>query len=61
MKCVKERMIKIIESQPPDSTWEEIMRALTFEKMVERGIEDSEAGRLISHKEMRRKIESWLK
>lgn len=61
MPSAKEKMIKIIEDQPADSSWEEILRELAFGRMIERGIADSEAGRRISHEEMRRRIESWGK
>ncbi len=52
-------MIRLIEDQPDDSSREEILRELAFAAMVERGIADSDAGRMISNDEMRRRIESW--
>jgi len=61
MSPVKEEMIRVIEEQPEDSTFEEILRELAFARMVDRGLADSEAGRLISHEEMGRKIQSWQK
>ena len=36
MSSVKARMAEIIQEQPEDATYEEIMRVLTFERMVER-------------------------
>lgn len=54
-------MKEVIESQPDDATYEEIMRELSFERMVERGLEDSQKGRVISNEEMEHRIRSWQK
>ena len=59
MNEVKEKMIKIIEAQPDDSTYDEIFRELAFKRMVDRGLEDSEHNRTISNEEMKKKIKSW--
>jgi len=61
MSTVKEELIRLIQDQPDDSSQEEILRELAFAAMVERGIADSDAGRVISNEEMARRIESWRK
>lgn len=61
MNPVKDEMIRVIEDQPEDATFEEILHELAFMRMVDRGLADSEAGRLISHEEMGRRIQSWRK
>jgi predicted transcriptional regulator len=55
----KAQLIRVIEDQPDDSSYEEILRELAFAAMVERGIADSDAGRTIPNDEMGRRIESW--
>jgi predicted transcriptional regulator len=55
----KERMITILQDQPEDSSYDELLRELAFRRMVERGLEDNAAGRVVSNEEMRRQIESW--
>ena len=57
----KKRMLEIIQEQPDDSSYEEILRELAFARMVERGLADSESGRTISNDEMRERIASWEK
>ncbi len=52
MSTVKEKMSDVIQSQPDDASYEEIMRELAFERMVERGLEDSRKGRVISNEEI---------
>ena len=57
MSSVKDRMAEIIQEQLEDVTYEEIMRELASERMVERGLADSRTGRVISNEEMARQIE----
>ena len=59
MAMAKERMKALIDSQPDDATYDEILRELAFERMIRRGLEDSRAGRVISNKDMERRIRSW--
>ena len=61
MPMIKERMAEIIQEQPADASYEEIMRELAFERMVDRGLEDSRKARIIGNKEMERRIRSWQK
>jgi predicted transcriptional regulator len=61
MSTVKEKMTEVIQSQPDDASYEEIMRELAFERMITRGLEDSRQGRVISNEEMGSRIRSWQK
>jgi predicted transcriptional regulator len=61
MPNVKEIMTKIIQEQPDDASYEEIMRELAFERMIERGLEDSRKGKVITNEEMEQRIRSWQK
>lgn len=57
----KEQMLEIIQDQPDDSSYEELMRELAFEQIIERGFDDADHGRTISNEEMDRRISSWAK
>lgn len=61
MTTVKERMTEVIQSQPDDATYEEILRELAFERMIDRGLEDSRGGLVISNQEMEHRIRTWQK
>lgn len=61
MSKAKEELTKLIEEQPDDSSREEIVRELAFHVMVERGLADSDADRVVSNDEMARRIRSWQK
>lgn len=50
---------EVIEAQPDDASYEEIMRELAFERMVDRGLADVRAGRSVSHDEAVQRIRSW--
>jgi predicted transcriptional regulator len=54
-------MKEIIEQQPDDATYEEILRELAFARMVERGLADAREGRTLSNKEIGRRIRQWQK
>ena len=58
MSAIKERMTEVIQEQPEDSSYEEILKELAFSQMVERGLKDSENGNVISNDDMRSKITS---
>jgi hypothetical protein len=57
----KEQMIQLIQDQPDDSSFDQILRELAFARMVERGLADSDAGGTVDHDEMKQIIESWRK
>lgn len=59
MQTVKEKMAEVINSQPDDASYEEIMRELAFELMVDRGLEDSRNDRLVDNEEMRNRMSTW--
>ena len=61
MQTVKEKMTEVIKSQPDDSSYEEIMRELAFKRMVDRGMEDSRKGRIVTNEEMQNRIRTWQK
>jgi predicted transcriptional regulator len=59
MASAKDQMREIIEKQPDDSSYDEILRELAFARMVQRGLEDPRAGRAITDEEMRHRIRTW--
>jgi hypothetical protein len=45
----KERIVEIVQQQPDDSSYEEILRELAFARMIDRGLADSREGRTVSN------------
>ena len=61
MVSAKEQIAKIVQEQPDDSSFDEILRELAFARMIERGLAESEAGHTISNEDMARRIKTWAK
>ena len=61
MSSVKEEMTRIIQEQPDDSSFDEILRELAQACMINRGIQDSDADRTTRDDEMRRQMDQWRK
>ena len=61
MSSVKEEMTRIIQQQPDDSSFDEILRELALVRMIDHGLTDSDAGRTIADDEMRRQMNQWRK
>jgi predicted transcriptional regulator len=59
MATAKDELRKILDTQPEDSSTEELVRELAFHVMVQRGLADADAGRVISNEEMKHRIQSW--
>jgi predicted transcriptional regulator len=59
METVKQKMTAVIQSQPDDASYEEIMRELAFERMVDRGLQDSRKGQTITNQEMGQRVRTW--
>ena len=58
---IKEEIIKMIQRLPKDCTLDDIQYHLYVRQMVEHGIADIEAGRVIPHEEAVQRMKKWLK
>lgn len=54
----QDRVLKIVQELPADSSFEDILHELALRRMVDRGLNDSRAGRTVSNEEALRRIES---
>lgn len=57
----KEKISKLVEKQPDDSSYDDIMKELIFAHMIDRGLDDSNNNRITSHENMKNEIMSWSK
>jgi predicted transcriptional regulator len=55
----KDKIRELVESQPDDASYDEILRELAFQRMVERGLSDARRGRVISNDQMGEQIRRW--
>lgn len=49
----------IINSLPMDTSYDEIIKELAFDRMIKKGLEDSKNSKTISNKEMELRIKQW--
>ena len=61
MSTPKEQMVEMINEQPDDSSFDEILRELAFKRMVDKGLDDVRSGRTVSNENVSRRIRSWQK
>jgi len=61
MNIIQNAMVKVIQEQPEDSGFDEILKELAFNKMINRGLLNSDRGETISHEKMGKRIASWQK
>ncbi len=59
MTAPKDEAKKIIDSLPEDTTYEEILRELAFDKMIQRGLDDVKNGKIVSNQKMKETIAQW--
>lgn len=56
----KEIMIEAIRKLPDDSSIEEIVEEVVVLAAIQRGVEEADAGRTISHDEVKKRIQKWI-
>ena len=61
MSSAKDEIKLVLESQPDDSSHDELLRELAFKRMVDKGLADAKQGNIVSNEEMHRRILSWRK
>lgn len=59
MTTVKERVKMVIDEMPDDVSIDEILQELVFQLMIDRGIADSDANRVIADTQLESEIEEW--
>ena len=57
--AAKTRIQSIVHDQPDDSSYDEILRELAFDRMIQRGLADLAAGRTFGDLEIRRRLRMW--
>ena len=61
MKTAKEKVKKILDTLPDDSSFEDIQYHIYVRSKIEQGLKDIEEGSVLSQEEVERKMTKWLK
>lgn len=59
MTAPKEEAKKVIDALPEDVSYDEILKELAFDRMIQRGLEDSQNNKTIDNQEMKHTINQW--
>ncbi len=59
MTAPKQEAKKVIDSLPEDASYDEILKELAFDRMIQRGLKDSSENKTISNQEMKNRIKQW--
>ena len=60
MDSAKEQVHQILEKLPESASLEDIQYHIYVRQKIEQGLEDADAGRVISHDEVRRRLAKWI-
>jgi predicted transcriptional regulator len=53
---LKEKALKLVNDLPEDATWDDLMYKIYVQQAIEAGLNDSDAGRTMSVKDVRAKF-----
>lgn len=56
----KERVIETVRELPDEATFEEILEQITILAALREGEADADAGRVIAHEEIKKRISQWI-
>ncbi|MGH9816354.1 MAG: hypothetical protein ACRD5F_03840 [Candidatus Acidiferrales bacterium] len=56
----KERILDLIQKLPDDVSKDDVMEALYFQDVIDQGLADADAGRLVSHEQAKKRLAKWL-
>jgi predicted transcriptional regulator len=55
----KQAVMEAVESMGEEKTFEEILEELAMLASLRRGLADADAGRVVTHEEMKRRVAQW--
>ena len=55
-ESVKEQAYRLVESLPESATWEDLMYRIYVRQAIEAGLQDSDEGRTVDVKEVRKRF-----
>ncbi len=59
MSPKQEQLIELIRNQPEDAGWDQLIEQVLIQRMVEEGLEDLHAGKVVANEEALSRIRLW--
>lgn len=60
MDTAKDQVQQILQMLPEDASLEDIQYHIYVRQKIEQGLADGEAGRVVSHAEVQRRLAKWI-
>ena len=57
----KEKVLKAVQALPEDASIEDAMERLLFLAKVERGLQQADSSRTLSHEQLKERMSKWLR
>jgi len=61
MQNIKTDVISMINKLPDNCSYDDIMAEIYFKQKVDRGLQDIEDGKVLSHDEAKKRLSRWIK
>ncbi len=49
-----------LQQLPEDATWTDVFERMRMLAAIDKGLQDAEAGRVIPHEEVKKRVRAWL-
>lgn len=56
----KDLVLEIVQKMPDDVTLDQIIEQLQLEAALDKGLDDLEAGRVVTFEELKKRSEKWI-
>jgi predicted transcriptional regulator len=60
METAKEQVEQILQKLPEDASLEDIQYHIYVRQKIQQGLDDVDAGRVLSHAEVQKRLAKWL-
>lgn len=60
MKTAKQELLELLERMPDDAPMDSLLAEMHFKASVIRGLEDGARGDVVSHEEVKTRLNKWL-
>jgi len=60
METPKEQVQQLLQMLPEDASFEDIQYHIYVRQKIQQGLDDADAGRVVSHAEVQKRLAKWI-
>jgi predicted transcriptional regulator len=60
METPKEQVQQLLQMLPEDASFEDIQYHIYVRQKIQQGVDDADAGRVVSHAEVQKRLAKWI-